>query len=136
MISCRLVRDSMTASAPTLGRLYAGALDLYTLEDAWRGNARNVSCIPEGTYRVVLAWSERFQRAMPYLRDVPDRSAILIHSGNRDSDTTGCILVGLHRTPGGVLFESRRGLDLFTRWFGIALRTEDVSIVISTGGGG
>lgn len=70
----------------------------YTLEDAWRDNRQMVSCIPTGLYEVVPhGWEKdskpRFKRSYRLL-DVPNRSAILIHTGNTDKDTHGCILVG------------------------------------------
>lgn len=101
-----------------------GARDLpqiFTLEDRWRANAAGVSCIPGGTYRAVPhGWKTtepvRFKRVWRLL-DVPKREAILIHAGNTDVDTHGCILVGLSRRPGMVL-ESRKALDLLREAIG------------------
>jgi hypothetical protein len=50
--------------------------------------------IPTGTYKIVLVWSNKFQRELPELLNVPKRAAIRIHRGNSAKDTQGCILVG------------------------------------------
>lgn len=64
-----------------------------TLELPWRENKRNISCIPNGTYPLKLHTSPRFGKTL-LVDNVPDRSEILIHSGNTIRDTEGCILVG------------------------------------------
>lgn len=64
-----------------------------TLELPWRNNERRISCIPVGTYRVVKRWSEKYKDHFHVL-DVPNRSFILLHSGNYNRHTLGCILVG------------------------------------------
>lgn len=68
-----------------------------TLELPEKGNAKNISCIPEGTYDVTKIYSPK--RGYCFLvNNVKDRDAILIHSGNYATgskvDTQGCILVG------------------------------------------
>jgi hypothetical protein len=65
----------------------------YILEDDWRGNHRRVSCIPAGRYRALLVQRPRHGQVYE-LQDVPDRSAILIHAGNTEEDTEGCLIVG------------------------------------------
>ena len=74
----------------------------YTLELPWRGNARNVSCIPEGSYAAHKSLSTKFGHCIR-LNHVPDRDAILVHAGNTLSDTHGCILVGLDINPSGLV---------------------------------
>ena len=64
-----------------------------TLELPWKNNQRNVSCIPEGPYTVEKRWTQERQNHFHVL-NVPDRSFILIHSGNYYSHTLGCILPG------------------------------------------
>ena len=64
-----------------------------TLEDAWKDNARMVSCIPQGTYTIRRHTSPKFGEVFR-VEDVPGRSDILIHAGNTDADTHGCILLG------------------------------------------
>ena len=73
----------------------------YTIELPWRDNKRNISCIPTGEYQVVPYTSRKFGRVFHVL-DVPNRSGILIHSGNVAGDKNkgykthsyGCILPG------------------------------------------
>jgi len=64
-----------------------------TCEDEWKGNQNNISCIPEGTYKVVPHTGTKY-KGVWRLEGVPGRSAILIHNGNTEDNTEGCILVG------------------------------------------
>lgn len=78
----------------------------YTLEDEHREEkVMHETRIPKGTYRVTLKtwggfhsrYANRFKaihRGMLWLRDVPNFEHILIHCGNDDGDTSGCLLVG------------------------------------------
>lgn len=81
----------------------------HSYELPWHNNARNISCIPDGSYRVIKATSPRFGRCF-YIKDVPGRSGILIHPGNTRRDTEGCILPGLDVDAAGVL-HSRLAMD-------------------------
>lgn len=78
----------------------------YTLEDEWRtekvyGETR----IPSGRYEIKLRtfggfhkdYKDRFSnlhKGMLWLQDVENFTNVLIHIGNNDEDTAGCILVG------------------------------------------
>lgn len=64
-----------------------------TLELPWLSNAKKISCIPCGSYRLVKHYSRKFGRCFS-IKAVPNRSHILIHVGNYKRDTLGCILVG------------------------------------------
>jgi hypothetical protein len=64
-----------------------------TLEDQWLNNKRGVSCIPEGVYVCYKHSGTKFKNVWE-VRGVKDRTAILIHQGNTNTDTSGCILVG------------------------------------------
>jgi hypothetical protein len=66
---------------------------LLTLEDEQKQNRRGVSAIPEGTYVVLRTATPKHGECFMVM-NVPDRSAILIHSGNTEKDTEGCILLG------------------------------------------
>lgn len=87
----------------TSGILKAGPHCFQSLELAWRGNRRNVSCIPEGVYPIVPNTHSSTPKFN--VEGVPGRLAIQIHSGNSIYDIEGCILLGMnldttsHRTP-------------------------------------
>jgi len=68
-------------------------LNFTTLELSWKHNFMNISCIPMGTYSCELRTSEKYGKHL-IVNDVEDRSMILIHSGNFNTQTRGCILVG------------------------------------------
>ena len=55
------------------------------------------TAIPAGRYKVQRTWSNRFQRVMPLVLDVPGFAGIRIHHGSTEKHTDGCILVGLTR---------------------------------------
>ena len=64
---------------------------LTTLEPPDRGNEVNVSCIPEGVYKITRNRTGRFQYYG--VEDVPNRTNIEIHKGTKPSHSDGCILL-------------------------------------------
>jgi len=110
-----LVRQERSAGW-TLGELLVdGAHECWTLEDTVRerdgeavGNWKipGQTAIPRGTYDVVVTFSNRFQRDLPLLQDVPGFAGVRIHPGNTAKDTEGCILVGAGKQY-GMVTESR-----------------------------
>ena len=96
----------------TIGRLEDenGMKVCDTLEPTWRdykGGEMKIprkSAIPEGTYRVVITKSRRFQKYLPLLVGVPGFEGVRIHAGNTSRDTEGCILVGQNLQVGKVLW--------------------------------
>ena len=65
-----------------------------TLELPYLNNQKNISCIPMGEYTMRKRWSWKFKKMLYEIEGVPNRSAILIHSGNYYTDIRGCVLVG------------------------------------------
>lgn len=67
-----------------------------TMELPNRNNARSISCIPYGTYKVIKQ-PPKADRPYPYFRlpSVPGRSGILIHRISYVSGLKGCIGVGM-----------------------------------------
>lgn len=85
----------------TEGILATDGFFCKTLELPWRENKRSISCIPSGIYKTVIRQSPKFG-SVYHVTNVPDRSFILIHSGNFAGDVSkgfksnvnGCILLG------------------------------------------
>lgn len=109
MMNLRLIRYS-TGIESTLGLLFDVTYGIqflcFTIEDQYQtekvyGETR----IPAGTYDIELKtwggfhdrYSSKFpfmHKGMLHLQDVPNFTNILLHIGNKDDDTAGCILVG------------------------------------------
>tara|TARA_R100000995_G_C3482674_1_gene125021 strand:+ start:1360 stop:1827 length:468 start_codon:yes stop_codon:yes gene_type:complete len=78
----------------------------YTLEDERRAlKVRGETRVPAGTYKIELRKEGGFHnrytkkypgvhRGMLHITDVPNFEYILIHTGNTDEHTAGCLIVG------------------------------------------
>ncbi|MEM0519039.1 MULTISPECIES: DUF5675 family protein [Aequorivita] len=83
----------------------------FCIELPWRLNARNVSCIPDGTYEMRPFFSLRFKHHLRLI-DVPGRSGILLHpANNAQTELRGCIAPVSQLTGIGRGLGSRRALD-------------------------
>jgi hypothetical protein len=94
--------------------LIDNVFEAYTLEDQYQAvKVMHETCIPEGTYDIKFRtvggfhtkYAERYGNAhygMLHLQDVPNFTYILIHAGNTDEHTSGCLIVG----------ETQQDLDL------------------------
>lgn len=57
-------------------------------------------CVPAGVvYKVKLTLSPHFGYVTPELQDVPERTHIRFHKGNKPEDSLGCTLVGMSHGP-------------------------------------
>lgn len=87
--------------------LMDGAFVCYTLEDEIRTKkVYGETAIPFGKYKLKLrthgGLHARYQKRFPRMHkgmieicDVPEFTDVLIHIGNDDDDTAGCLLVGM-----------------------------------------
>lgn len=118
-----VIRFQMGADA-TNGLLFIDdVFECYTLEDEYRDvKVMHETCIPEGEYDIIYRkvggfhtkYSARYgaeHKGMLWLQDVPGFTYILIHSGNTDQHTSGCLIVGetqtdLDRTKDGFIGNS------------------------------
>ena len=90
----------------------------YTLEDEHREvKVAGETRIPAGTYNITLRkvggfhskYSTKYgsmHKGMLWVRDVPGFEYILIHTGNTDEHTAGCLLVGNTSDYKGVIGSS------------------------------
>ena len=130
-INLLLIRDTFTEES-TLGTLYInGEFIADTLENPYINNERNISCIPDGEYKVrIRVARESATREYVHLlvQDVPNRNYILFHRGNTAKDTRGCILVGLKRQH-NLVENSRLAMDLLMKEI-INLGGENINLII------
>ncbi len=106
----------------TLGMIQIDGLKhspIFTLENPLRATSVD-SLIPAGVYKCKHYDSAKYPDVFE-ICDVPGRTKILIHAGNFEGDTTGCVLVGL---SAGILREqaavmqSRQAMDLLRKLIG------------------
>jgi hypothetical protein len=84
-----------------------GVFECYTLEDEVRdAKVHSETAIPLGTYEIKFRniggfdtkykarYGTTFHKGMLELQDVPNFKYILIHTGNTDEHTAGCLLLG------------------------------------------
>lgn len=91
-----------TSDKGTPGVVFVGGVrQCCSIELPWRDNLSCKSCIPAGMYSVVPYSSKKFGRVF-WIKEVPERLAILFHSGNLagnrevgyKAQSLGCILLG------------------------------------------
>ena len=129
-----IVKRNRFSARSTIGEMYVdGALLCYTLEDTVRKDGEKVhgsTAIPAGNYKCAVDYSARLKSLMVRIFNVPGFDGILIHRGNTDADTQGCILVG--STPGvDTILDSVIAYAKFCRKIAEAIaRKEDISIEI------
>lgn len=88
----RYYRDSEV----TLGMLFNENDEflMFTLENPWKNNEVNISCVPLGEYECE-PYTSKIHGQTYKLKNVKGRSGILFHVGNYAHNTEGCILLGL-----------------------------------------
>ena len=127
----KLQRRESNGGGSTIGEVScAGDFKWYTCEDAvrepvtrppdaslsnltaWVGTWKvpKETAIPASSYRLIITHSERFDRPLMLLVDVPGFSGIRIHPGNTAADTEGCLLPGL-TFAGGQVMQSKPAVE-------------------------
>jgi hypothetical protein len=94
------LKRSDCGKVSTLGEIFVdGKNQCFCIEDVDRqletypdNKVYGQTCIPRGTYQVIITYSNRFKRELPLLVDVPGFEGIRIHPGNTAADTEGCLL--------------------------------------------
>lgn len=122
-----LVKRIAKKNLYTIGKMYInGTYFCDVLEDTDRSlhqsmnlseivskKVPNKTAIPAGTYQVVMnvvsprfkdrSWAKPYSGKLPRLLNVPGFEGVLIHPGNDQDDTSGCLLVGKNKAVGKVL---------------------------------
>lgn len=110
-----LVRNTFTNDY-TEGKLFInGAYVCDAIEDADRGLDQSMSedvilskkvygktAIPTGRYKVIIDWSNKFQKNLIHILDVRGFEGIRCHSGNSAGDSYGCVICGVKKAQGWV----------------------------------
>jgi hypothetical protein len=106
-----------------------GVQECYGLEDEHRDvKVMHETRIPAGKYEIKLRkfgghhirYKEKFpteHQGMLWLQDVPNFKDILIHIGNTDADTSGCLLLGeqVDLVKGRILYSTRAYLKFYKK---------------------
>lgn len=138
----------------TIGKLYInGEYFCDTIEDKDRGLDKSMSiedikkkkvyaetAIPTGTYEVTTnIVSPKYSKKPTYMKmcggrvprilDVPGFDGVLIHTGNTQKDSMGCIIIGMNKVVGKVV----NSIETFKKLFPIidaACKKEKVTLTI------
>lgn len=85
----------------TFSRLTMDGFRCYFVEPPWRNNKTNISCIPEGWYKMKLRASNKVQQVTKgrhtkgwEICNVADRTFVMIHPGNTEDDSDACLCPG------------------------------------------
>lgn len=138
----------------TIGKLYVnGEPFSVTLEDTDRGLDQSMpleelsakkepgkTAIPTGTYRITMGRkSPKFSKIdyykdfcgsyMPRLLGIPGFDGVLIHRGNREDNTEGCLLVGDNTSKGG-LSNSKDRWEQLMRLYLLPAKEKGIPITI------
>lgn len=127
----------------TIGELTInGNFECFILEDKDRGLQQSMpvsellakkiktrTAIPSGRYEIVISFSNRFQKMLPLLLNVPAYEGIRIHPGNTDAHTEGCLLPGKTKSPDFVGSSKAAFTALFDK-IKAAIQREKVFITI------
>ena len=122
-----LLRRIFKGPRYTIGKLSInGVYECDTLEDQDRGltsqmsleeikakKVYGVTAIPTGTYSINMttvspkfkdrAWAKPYKGILPRLEKVKGYEGVLIHVGNDQEATSGCLLVGENKVKGKVI---------------------------------
>jgi hypothetical protein len=110
---------------------YEGNLICYAIELPWLLNRRNLSCIPDGRYRLLSRYTPKHKLHL-YVADVPGRSGILLHpANNAKRELLGCIAPVLELTGPGQGRQSRLANEILKSLVLPVIHSEEVWLTIT-----
>jgi len=134
---------SVKTNKSTIGELTVNEVfECFILEDKDRGLRKDMpiselivmkiktrTAIPTGRYEIVVSFSDKFQKMLPLLLDVPAFAGIRIHPGNTDANTEGCLLPGKTKSP-DMIGSSRVAFTALFDKIKAALQREKIFITV------
>ena len=137
------LKRSVKTNKSTIGELTVnGVFECFILEDKDRGLRKDMpiselivmkiktrTAIPTGRYEIVVSFSDKFQKMLPLLLDVPAFAGIRIHPGNTDANTEGCLLPGKTKSP-DMIGSSRVAFTALFDKIKAALQREEIFITV------
>ena len=134
---------SVKTNKSTIGELTVnGVFECFILEDKDRGLRKDMpiselivmkiktrTAIPTGRYEIVVSFSDKFQKMLPLLLDVPAFAGIRIHPGNTDANSEGCLLPGKTKSP-DMIGSSRVAFTALFDKIKAALQREKIFITV------
>jgi hypothetical protein len=88
-----VVETTQNHENSTVVTIYVGNQSFKGLELPFKANQRNISSIPRGVYAWQKIKRQSNGKNAIWIRDVPNRSEILIHEGRYPHHSKGCILI-------------------------------------------
>lgn len=134
-----LVRKVL-ASTYTEGELFIdGKFFCFTIEDKVRAKAGlwnkllkvyAETAIPYGRYPVLVTWSNRFQRMLTGIFNVPDFEGIRMHNGTSAKSSAGCPILSSKRLLPGWVLNDKTPMNTLCSLVAEKQKTEKVFITI------
>jgi len=93
-------KDQTLGFCNVVDEYFSPIFSSISLERGKRNNQPNISCVKAGTYIVKREWSEKFQKELWEIKEVPGRSECKFHVVNFFRDLNGC--VGLGTSPADI----------------------------------
>ena len=88
------------------------------------------TAIPYGRYQVLVTFSNRFQRLLPLICNVPNFEGIRIHNGTSELSSAGCPIISYGKDGTGRLVNDRKAMNDLTDLISFAQKKEKVYITI------
>lgn len=111
-----------------------------SLEDIKNIKVYGETAIPYGTYKIDMntispkfkdrIWAKPYDGKLPRLLNVKGFDGILIHVGNTEQDTLGCLIVGENKLKGKVINSTITFNNLMDRLLESHIAGEEINITI------
>ena len=128
------IKRKIFTDISTIGEMWIdGKYFCDTLEDKVRDKKiAKITAIPKGTYDTILDFSNRFQKIMPHILNVPNYDGIRIHNGSTAENTDGCILLGKKVKQDNLITDSKKTFAIFMEMLNVFKKAYPNGKIITT----